>query len=84
MKEEKQQTVLAIDPIVRGIGFTVFEGASNPIDWGVTNIRINKNYRSLVKVKKLIACYQPNVVVLEETNGSLRQDRIRKLIKSID
>ena len=38
-----RERVLAIQPTTRGFGFAVFEGPQEPIDWGVKEVRKNKN-----------------------------------------
>lgn len=81
-KEEVQKLVLAIDPAPRGFGYALFEGPQNPLDWGITEVRILKNITSLKKIKELVTFYQPDVLVLEDCAGdkSRRCKRVQKLI----
>lgn len=69
---EKQQTtqplVLAIAPIQRGIGYALFEGATEPIDWGVKEARIRKNAQGQKHVQYLINLYQPDILILRQPN----------------
>lgn len=77
--------ILAIAPSTRGFGFAVFEGDKNLVDWGVKSVDGDKNKESVEKVKALIARYQPEVIVLEDTSakGSRRAPRIKRLTKTI-
>jgi len=77
--------VLAIDPAPRGFGYALFEGPQKPLDWGITEVRFQKNKRSLDHVKKLISFYEPEVVVLEDCTGekSHRCARAQDLIDQI-
>lgn len=84
MKKEKFTTVLAIDPTVRGFGYIVFDGVKNPADWGKAELRIQKNRRSLARIKKLIDFYNPDVIVIEEPINSLRKKRVEGLIAQIE
>lgn len=77
--------ILAIAPSTVGFGFAVFEGQDILVDWGVKAVKGNKNSQCLVKLKELIAQYQPEVIVLEDASaqGSRRSPRIRALTKKI-
>ena len=62
--------VLAIDPITKGFGFAVLEGPEILVDWGVKHASGDLNHRNrrcLEEVLKLIARYQPDVLVVEHT-----------------
>lgn len=80
---EVQFRILAIAPSTRGFGFAVLEGQETLVDWGVKSVKGDKNAESLVKVKALIAHYQPGVLVLQDTKHSRRSPRIRALSKRI-
>jgi len=82
---KNHKLVLAIDPTTRGFGFAIFEGPQKPINWGVKDIRRNKNKVCLLKVKELIEFYRPDVIVLEDFagKGSRRCKRIQILITDI-
>ena len=77
----KHKRVLAIDLGTRGFGYAVMEGPHQLIDWGVREVRKNKNSRSLKKVEQLIARYQPDALVLEDYNiqDKRRPNRVRAL-----
>lgn len=77
--------ILAIAPSTRGFGFAVLEWQETLVDWGIKTVKGDKNVQSLAKVGKLIAHYQPEVLVLEDASakGSRRSPRIRKLSQQI-
>lgn len=77
--------ILAIAPTTRGFGFAVLEGQETLIDWGVKRIERDKNVQSLAMVKKLMAHYQPGVMVLQDTlvKNSHRAPRIKALTKRV-
>lgn len=84
-KEEVHKLVLAIDPASRGFGYALFEGPQKPMNWGIAEIRFQKNKRSFDRIKKLISFYEPEVVVLEDCfgEGSHRCARVRKFIDQV-
>jgi len=73
--------VLAIDPTHRGFGYVVFEGPEVLVDWGVRNIRGQKNAGSVEAVARLIEHYTPDLLVLEDgsAKGCWRRRRVRDL-----
>jgi hypothetical protein len=77
--------VLAIDPSTRGLGFAVFEGPHQMLDWGVREATENKNAKCVEIVVDLIDHYHPHVLVLEnaESKISLRRARVRELLAKI-
>lgn len=83
--DDSTTRVLSIYPTTRGFGYSIFEGARNPIDWGVNSVRKDKNKTCIEKIERLIDFYQPEVVVSEDYKGegSRRCLRIRKLIDDI-
>ena len=83
--QPKHFRILAIAPSTRGFGFAILEGQDTLVDWGVKTVKGDKNVQSLAKVKKLIAHYQPGVLVLEDASAknSRRSPRIRKLSQQI-
>ena len=77
---------MAIAPTTRGFGFAVLDGNETLVDWGVRRIDGKiKNTWSLAMVKKLVARYQPGVMVLQDTlaKSSRRAPRIKALTKRI-
>ena len=84
--QPKHFRILAIAPSTRGFGFAVLEWQETLVDWGVKTVKKgDKNEQSLAKVKKLIADYQPGMLVLEDASAknSRRSPRIRKLCQQI-
>ena len=81
----KLRRVLAIDPCARGFGFAVIENSDRLIDWGVKELRGDKNPKSRTAIEKLIACYEPDLVVVEDcdAHGSRRRRRTQYLIRSV-
>ena len=81
----KHFRILAIAPSTRGFGFAVLEEQETLVNWGVKTVNGDKNVQSLAKVEKLIAHYQPGVLVLEDASAknSRRSPRIRKLCQQI-
>ena len=77
--------ILAIAPSTRGFGFAVIEGLDTLVDWGVKSITGDKNAGSVAKVEDVIAHFQPDVIVLEDTSIKpfRRSARIRALTKRI-
>lgn len=80
------ETVLAIYPTARGLGFVVMKSALSPIDWGTREARgRGKNARCLEKVAGLIEAHQPDAIVLEDPTaaGSSRSPRTKRLMRGI-
>src|SRR5579872_3855329 len=84
----KYPRILAIAPSTRGFGFAVLEGQDTFVDWGGRRGKKggDKNAASLAKVEELIAHFEPQVLVMEDTSaeGSRRAPRIRELSKRIN
>jgi len=81
----QQIRVLAIDPFARGFGFAILEGAECPIDWGVKEARKDKAALCMRQIVRLIECYRPDVLVVEDWRdpGCRRCPRVRALIQEI-
>jgi hypothetical protein len=80
------ETVLALYPTTRGLGFVVTRTPLSPIDWGTRMVKSrNKNVVCLRHVAALIDANQPDAIVMEDPTapGSLRSNRIRRLVRSI-
>lgn len=82
---DKRVRILAIDPFSRGIGYSVIEGPSRLVDWGIKSTRGGNHAAVIQKVEKLIHLMKPTVVLLEDIkHGSCRRRaRMRKLIQQI-
>ena len=79
--QPKHFRILAIAPSSRGFGFAVLEGQATLADWGAKPVKGDKNAQSLAKVERLIAHYQPDVLVLENAlaKNTRRSSRIKTL-----
>jgi Holliday junction resolvasome RuvABC endonuclease subunit len=81
----KYPRILAITPSTKGFGYAVLEGQKLLVDWGVKSVTGDKNAGSIEKVEEMIAHYDPQVMVLEDTaiKGSRRSPRIKTLTKRL-
>ena len=84
----REKLTLAIYPTSRGFGFVIFEGPHRLIDWGVKEVRGDKNRRSLIRAKELIAWYKPDVLVLEDalsasSRGSSRMKDLHRELEQL-
>ena len=79
----KETLVLSLAPTSRGLGFAVMEGPQRLIDWGVKSTKAKENAQCIARAKELIRHYQPDVIVLEDCQGSRRGARVQQLIRSI-
>jgi len=77
---------LAIDPTSRGFGFVVLEGPGFLVDWGTRDLGKADSAQALMHAAELIAHYQPDTVVLEDTGdrAARRRERVRALIEAIE
>ena len=83
--QDNHKLILAFSPTTRGIGYAVFEGPKNPLDWGVKEARASKNSRCINRVKEIIEFYRPEVVVIENAGKANRRGlRVHRLLKDID
>lgn len=73
--------ILGIAPSPAGVGVAVIEGVNSLVGWDMKRVREAVNRECMVKVKKVIDYYQPQVIVME--NGSGRSSRHHALIKRI-
>jgi len=81
----KQHRILALAPSTRGFGFAVLDGKETLVDWGVKSVDGDKNARSLERLEALVACYLPEVIIMEDhsAKSSRRSTRIRELGRQI-
>jgi Holliday junction resolvasome RuvABC endonuclease subunit len=80
--EKHSELVLAIQPFTRGYAFVLFEGPLSPIDWGIKEVRgSNRNARCLAAAETLMARMRPDILALEDFDGSFarRSRRIKRL-----
>lgn len=76
---------LAIAPSAYGFGFAVMDGFDNLADWGMKEAKGDKNKVALNKVRELVGRYQPELLVIPNTEveNSRRSTRIKKLTRKI-
>src|ERR1035437_1954015 len=81
----KYPRILAITPSTKGFGYAMLEGHKTLVDWGVRSVEGDKNAGSIKKVEELIAHYNPQAMVLEDTGikGSRRSPRIQALTQRL-
>jgi hypothetical protein len=87
----KNVRILAVALSTKGLGYAVMEGQNVFIAYGNKVVEGgDKNVKSLVWIEKLMARYQPGVLVLQDVaaKGSRRAPRIkslhRKIVKSAE
>jgi hypothetical protein len=68
----------------RGFAFVLFEGTLSPYDWGVFDVRGPQKDRHVVdKVRRLLHQYAPDVLVIQDTEGMLRANRLALLNRKL-
>jgi Holliday junction resolvasome RuvABC endonuclease subunit len=84
-RDHSDKLVLAIAPTTRGFGYAVFESLRSPVDWGVKEVRTDKNRQALKRAGELFATFRPTSVVVEdwEAEGARRELRICALLQAI-
>jgi hypothetical protein len=61
----------------RGFAFVLFEGTLSPYDWGTFDFRgLRKDRLVADKVTRLLHQYMPDVLVTQDTEGTLRANRL--------
>lgn len=72
----KEPTILAIYFNTRGFGYGVFEGITEPIDWGMKTKLKGPSSSAVEQVRLLLHIHQPSVVVLQNcSDQSMRCSR---------
>lgn len=76
---------LAISPSSYGVGYALIEGFDTLADWGLKRISGDKNKSSLQRVKELLAHYEPELLIMQNTGvkTSRRSPRIKQLNNQI-
>lgn len=70
-REPAPAVVMGMHAQYRGFGWTVFEGCSAPIDWGITFARGDRNEACWHHLATLLDRYRPEVLVLERPRRAL-------------
>lgn len=83
--KRRKDTILAIDPTIKGFGYVVFTPEDALLDWGATDIRVHINGRALLRIKKLCRMYQPDTLIIENPVyvGSRRSERIKQFVTRV-
>jgi hypothetical protein len=73
--------VVALDIRPKRIGYTVFEGPTRLLDWGVIRIRQKKTDR----ITFLLKTFRPSILVLRKITRNDRRDRpkVREMIRTV-
>ena len=81
----KHPSILAIAPSTNGFGYAVLEGHKILVNCGVRTVSGDKNVGVIRNVEEMIAHYNPQVMVLEDTatKGSRRSPRIKAVTKRL-
>lgn len=74
--------ILAIAPNSRGFGYALFTTPQKLLDWGIKEVRIDKNTRCATLASALIAQVQPSALIIEDCvkAGCRRSVRVRELL----
>ena len=77
--------VLAVDPYDQGLGFALFGGPEELLDWGLKEAIGGKSIGMRKALNKLIERYDPDVLITEsgERLGSSRRHETRRLLRRI-
>ena len=80
-----QGLVLAVHPYSRGFGWVLFEGPIAPADWGIVEIKTDRNSRCLDRIEHIMSRYEPAVLVLEQFDRrpARRGARVKELCAAI-
>lgn len=77
--------VMAIHPHSHGFAWVVFEAPIVPADWGIVEIKKDRNARCLTRIQRIMERYEPAVVILEQFDKlpARRSARVKALCTSI-
>jgi len=85
MNHNKKFRILAVSLSTEGFGYALTEEDSTLVDYGNKVFPKEKNAHSLTEIDKLIALFQPNVLVLHNVDGkgTYRALRIKELHRDV-
>jgi hypothetical protein len=85
MIERGTTLFLAIAPSSRGFGYTLFLAPKELLDWGIKEIRANKNARCVTQATALIERMRPSVFIVEDWlhAGCRRSGRVKALLQEL-
>lgn len=77
--------VLAVHPTLHGFGWVLFENTANPVAWAIVRNKHTHHERLLASFRRLLAHYEPAVLVLEvfDSGESRRSARIQSLCRAM-
>jgi hypothetical protein len=87
MRGQNPERILALHVTSGGFAYTVMEGPSQLIDWGIKRFpKGEKNRNCVAAVEHLIAAHDPHAIVFEDTDeaGGRRSARVKHLLRSIE
>ncbi|MCG3167159.1 MAG: hypothetical protein POELPBGB_02943 [Bacteroidia bacterium] len=84
-KEIKHPIVLALYPNHNGFGYALFDGPTDPLDCGQMKIRPICNSQSLKRIKACITLLKPEMIIVQETEGSnsWKSKRVKSLLQNV-
>lgn len=79
-------SLLAIAPASRGFGFVVLDATRRAIDWGIKEVRSNKNAVCIAKAMEIIDSHRPTILTIEDWSSGYtrRNTRIRTLLRTLE
>lgn len=82
---KSNRTILALYPNSKGVGYAMFDSPDHLVEYGIGNVSPVSITRSLKKVQRYIAYYQPDIVITRELTPSRlrRSRRTQRLISLI-
>lgn len=85
MTQIPYKRVLSLDLTSRGFGFAVLEQPDSLLDWGVKQVKKDKQAGCLSLTARLMQLYQPEVLIVEncDAEGSKRCPRVKHLIEKL-
>jgi hypothetical protein len=85
MSRSTAHRTLAIAPSTRGFGFVIMDRGKKLVDWGLRTVKgADKNAQSFRKFERLLAKYQPHILVMPNHTGTRRAERIMTLSETLN
>lgn len=80
---KRPRRALAVDVTAKGFAYVVLEGRESLVDWGLAQVMPATSARVRDRVRKLLRRFEPEILILEEPEGSRRGRRARRLIRGL-
>jgi Holliday junction resolvasome RuvABC endonuclease subunit len=76
-----QGLIMAVHPYARGFGWVLFEKPRYLANWGIVEIKKDRNARCLARIDQILRRYEPSVIALEQFDGrpARRSARVKDL-----